>query len=290
MVEIAVPGGTKFCIDSTEVTEAHYAVFLGQVATKPGSEHPQCKGNTSYLLNDPHSGDDPLCGGHNNPRGADPKSNLPVQCIDWCDAYAYCAWAGKRLCGKIGGGAGSAGPDGWANKDPAVSQWYYVCSQGGKTKYPYGDAYDPKACEGLDATKLPADSATQQAPITEVGAWPGCKGSAPPFSGVFDMSGSVVEFTDECMWWGNQFGCSIRGGSFGGRESDLTCAAGGALRADVPGGVRRFLVLSVPAGGLLAQALRLGAALHQHRAERRHAVVQPAPVAAGGRQRLHERR
>jgi hypothetical protein len=32
------------------------------------------------------------------------SGNFPITNVDWCDAYAYCAGIGKRLCGKIGGG------------------------------------------------------------------------------------------------------------------------------------------------------------------------------------------
>jgi len=43
----------------------------------------------------------------------------PVVCVDWCDAFSYCAWVGKRLC-----------RDGSADELPEVSEWRLACGSG----------------------------------------------------------------------------------------------------------------------------------------------------------------
>lgn len=49
MVEVSTPGGVKYCIDRTEVTQAQYAEFLKAPGTTPGSEHADCKDlNATY--------------------------------------------------------------------------------------------------------------------------------------------------------------------------------------------------------------------------------------------------
>ena len=53
--------------------------------------------------------------------GADPEH--PVTHVDFCDAVAFCAWAGKRLCGKIGGGELSFAELSLASE----SQWFAAC-------------------------------------------------------------------------------------------------------------------------------------------------------------------
>ena len=180
-----------YCIDATEVTREQYGFFL---ATSPELNQPApCDSNGSFT---------PTV-------GWPPKSNqknLPVVGVDYCDATAYCAWAGKRLCGAIGGGVtDAAGGD-----DPTSSQWMNACSGGGTRKYPYADAYNPTACNGLDYGMNGPN---------KVQAALGCVGSAP---GLFDMSGNVREWEDAC----DGSDCRVRGGSFdspGGEDGELPC-------------------------------------------------------------------
>src|SRR5262249_6416251 len=86
MVEVPHPAGT-FCIDATEVTNGAYKAFLA-ASPDPSAQPAFCGWNTDYSPSSFYGPDD-----------------HPVVYVDWCDAYAYCEAAGKRLCGAIGGGA-----------------------------------------------------------------------------------------------------------------------------------------------------------------------------------------
>jgi formylglycine-generating enzyme required for sulfatase activity len=231
MVQVKAANGTAFCIDRTEVTEGQYAEFLAKTKASPGSEHADCTTNQSYSpsVKPPGPPWEPVkC--DTSYWTPETTPNRPVVCIDWCDAFAYCAWAGKRLCGKIGGGRGEANGDPSALPndalDPNQSQWFSACSQAGKTKYPYGDSYVAGRCAGADVSK--ADAGTGWAPRKDVGSYPQCRGSSAPWNGVIDMSGSVAEFTDECVTIqtpnGPQPSCVVRSGSYRHTGESLTCA------------------------------------------------------------------
>lgn len=182
---VQMPEG--FFIDVTEVTRAQYASWLATQPSTLGLPGP-CAWKTNH---------EPGCPG---PLGA--TKDRPVECVDWCDAYAYCRWAGKRLCGKIGGGS-NAYPD---YKDPGRSQWYAACSAGGTNKYPYGDTYEETTCNG---------SGSGVGHTVDVGSLPGCQSSVPGYEGVFDLSGNLWEWEDSCFLKnGNDDNCRIRGGSF----------------------------------------------------------------------------
>jgi hypothetical protein len=178
-VRVGFDGGT-FCVDETEVTNAQYAVFVAAKAGDMSGQPPVCATNTTYNPTVPF----------------DPgQENFPASYIDWCDALAFCAWAGKRLCGQRADGR---------------SEWYVACSHDGERIYPYGNAYDPSACNGDGRNKSPI----------AVRSSPGCVGG---YEGVFDLSGNVSEWEDAC----DGGICLHRGGGYypiNGSFDKLACA------------------------------------------------------------------
>lgn len=207
MVQVATPAGAKYCIDTTEVTQKQYAEFLASTTQKPGTEHPSCSWNNEYAPMT-REGDMP---GRGCPYGEgsgpdywyspDKTPNRPVMCIDWCDAVAFCQWAGKRLCGKVGGGSVPFAQHADAN----VSEWYNACSNGGKTAFSYGDTYQPSVCS---PPRYDAGS-----PGIDIPSSPQCHGTNPPFSAIYDMSGSAAEWQDECEPGNGQLLCVPVGGA-----------------------------------------------------------------------------
>lgn len=208
-----------FCIDRTEVRNDAYAVFVAAVGNNPQTDPPACDWNTKYA---------------SSADGGAP--DLPVVSIDWCDAYAYCAFVGKHLCGNVsnGGAADSAARD--SNSD----QWYVACSNNNATKYPYGNVLTYPTCNACDPTNCviggPADAGYTVAQAAPVGSFPGCVASTstPGSSGPLDMSGNVWEWENACEDAGADAGgpgtdlCYWRGGSFSvtyARRQCLACAS-----------------------------------------------------------------
>jgi len=201
-----LPAG--FCIDTTEVTRSQYEAWLAGAPDANAGPGP-CSFNDDLT---PTSG---------WPPGSD--GQLPVVGVDWCDAAAFCASAGKRLCGQLGGGA-SAYED---YADPTRSQWFAGCTSGGVYDYTYGNTHDPEACRGNDGDQWAS---------VEVGSLSGCQSPDPAYAGVFDLSGNVLEWEDACDGeTGAEDLCRIRGGSFNYSGPGLRCDMGETLafgRAD----------------------------------------------------------
>jgi formylglycine-generating enzyme len=196
------------CVDVTEVTNAHYAAWLG-ASPDPGAQLAFCQWNTDFA---------PAADWPAPPS----RQDQPVVNVDWCDAFAFCTAAGKRLCGRIGGGPVDF--DGaWA--DAKSSQWMAACSNGGATDYPYGNGYDPAACNGKDYA--------HPGQLVAAGSIASCRGASAPYAAVFDLSGNAAEWEDSCdATSGAGDACRRRGGSFGDKSAAaLACGADSAARS-----------------------------------------------------------
>ncbi len=189
----------SFCIDRTEVTVAQYTLFLAAKGGDVSGQPAECAANTTYV---PSSGFTPSV-----------TNNFPVVNVSWCDAYMFCKWAGKRLCGGTDGGAATFSGAGLTTE----SQWYNACSHAadGQHLYPYGNSFNASACA------IDADGGA----LIEAGSKAGCVGGYP---GIFDMSGNVREWEDSCTPaadGGPAFDlCRRRGGAADDTAAENACA------------------------------------------------------------------
>ena len=204
-----------FCIDTTEVTTAQYTPFLDTVTANPAlAVQPAdvCSWNTDFHPDSSYANGDP---------------NNPIRGVDWCDAYAFCHWANKRLCGAVGGG-----PSPYSGFTQPTDQWYFACSSNGQNAYTYGDTFDSKICNG-DGT------ANTSANVSHVAQFTRCHPPASPFSPIYDMTGNVLEWEDACESSAVNSKCLTRGGWFRSPEpAALACNKNGVReRNDASQGV-----------------------------------------------------
>jgi formylglycine-generating enzyme required for sulfatase activity len=223
MAIVPKAGGGTYCIDAAEVTNTEYNVFLtaGQVIQ---NLPPVC----AYKANLPG-----YVPGMWPPAPA--QLSLPVSYVDWCDAYAYCAYSKKHLCGKIGGGANND-PGNVNYADTTKSEWFNACTAQGNNDFPYGDIYKHGSCHGVDQasvntpggvcpTAANPNPANACAGVVDATANLTCQGGV---IGLYGMSGNLAEWENSCDDPSNPSTCHVRGGS----HCESGTAGGGALRCD----------------------------------------------------------
>jgi formylglycine-generating enzyme required for sulfatase activity len=187
------------CIDATEVTRGQYQAFLTDRAGDASGQSAECAWNLYF---DPPA----TCVSHlydvANP------DNHPQECVDWCDAAAFCAWSGKRLCGGIDNRHVVQTDVTNANKD----EWFNACSSGGVNPYPFGATCQSSPCTWGGYAS------------TEAGQAQGCQASGA-YAGVFDLSGNVREWEDSCTGvTGKNDYCQTRGNAYATVFSDCLSA------------------------------------------------------------------
>jgi MYXO-CTERM domain-containing protein len=187
-----------FWMDETEVSRAQYEEFLDDAPAPQTDE--ACRDNGS-LSPAPVGVGATECWKPERVTVSD-AGDHPVVCIDWCDARAYCTWAGKTLCRDA----------------PAAlvqtSDWYAACSNGGTDDYPVSDPSDGRVCNASDNPQTGCDTnnACTTVPVSEL---PSCHNDA----GVLHLAGNVAEWTDAC----DGSGCMTRGGAMSVRIKDAPC-------------------------------------------------------------------
>ncbi|HKO52472.1 MAG TPA: SUMF1/EgtB/PvdO family nonheme iron enzyme [Polyangiaceae bacterium] len=182
---------TSYYVDSTEVSKAHYDVFLSAKGSDTSGQIDECAWNKSYT-----------------PDGTVVDAPRPIVNVDWCDAAAYCSWADKRLCGAIGGGAVATADA--ANSTKA--QMYLACAGPEDELYPYGGfTLQPDYCNEYFSGYM-----------ADVGKFDKCEGH---YTGIFDLVGNAAEWIDSCDTAGGTDrsldNCQLGGGSF--LKDQYTC-------------------------------------------------------------------
>jgi formylglycine-generating enzyme required for sulfatase activity len=229
MVLLPAPDGSKYCMDVRETTRAEYDAFVKARAGDTSGQPSACSWNTSFTPALQTADADTQPGTPFFCREADWNSMRPNQavgCVDFCDALAYCEWAGKRLCGRVGKGSeridnqSKLTPQQWGTFVKTVaespqSEFMNACTQQGKTTYPYGNTYQPGRC--IDQTWVQQHGAGAL-DVTDT-ADRQCRGTTGPFDRVYDVSGSVAEWQNMCSVPGE--GCVSSGTAW---DQTLGCA------------------------------------------------------------------
>jgi formylglycine-generating enzyme required for sulfatase activity len=216
MAPVKRPDGTTFWIDITEVTVGEYTAFLRDHG--PVADDDVCPGGP-IVLGDcvanrrAHTDAD---GGAGPPPDAGVASNLPQVCVDWCEAKAFCEWAGKRLCHDDLRAAQSG--------LLSSSECFAACTEGKGTST-HDARYGCGASQTCGASTCNGSSGGPQH-LLAVGVKTGCAvTSAVEGCLISDLSGNASEWTDGCDYNMDGGNCAVRGGDYESSDSDILCEA-----------------------------------------------------------------
>jgi formylglycine-generating enzyme required for sulfatase activity len=161
---VTVEGSSgRYRIDVTEVTEREYARFL---RCAPDAPAPAGCGAVTDHRPCAEVGFDPGSAG-----------DLPVRCVSWCSASAYCASVGRRLC--------------------TLEEWMPACESTRDRAAP-GDL---SGWEPLCVLSAYSDGEWGSGPLdvpVPVATASRCRGRHPPFDAVYDAIGNVEELVGDC--------------------------------------------------------------------------------------------
>lgn len=182
-----------FCIDPHEVSEGAYAEFVTANLGKTLSGEAPCD---SLVVTSRVQGD----------------LDVPATRVTFCEARAYCTWAGKRLCGHVSGRALDGGSE---NADLEANAWLKACAGNGT----------PTILSGMCRKGLAPDAGPAKVGTT-------CEGSFP---GVFDLQGNVWEWIDALSY--NEAGTPgafFLGGMWAGPTTAQCSTSGAFITSSLP--------------------------------------------------------
>ncbi len=179
---------SAFALDQQEVTAARYGACV-----QAGKCTPATSAATKASCNTDAPG----------------QGNHPINCVNWLQAEAYCAWAGKRL--------------------PTDAEWEYAArgmDSGPEPRwYPWGN-------EAPDCTRAVMKDASGDGCGLKA-TWPVCSkpaGNSP--QGLCDLAGNVWEFTSD---WFYAYGSGIQTDPIGPKAGTIKVIRGGSSAAPAEG-------------------------------------------------------